>query len=45
MAVYLPQDWPAAVRPPGSEDFEARAVVFPAKLICSPEPAAAAFLQ
>jgi hypothetical protein len=26
MAVYLPQDWPAEVRPPGSEDFEATAV-------------------
>ena len=28
MAVYLPQDWPAEVRPPGSEDFEASAVAW-----------------
>jgi hypothetical protein len=28
MAAYLPQDWPEAVRPPGSEDFEASAVAW-----------------
>ena len=28
MAVYLPHDWPADVRPPGSEDFEASAVAW-----------------
>ena len=28
MAAYLPQDWPDAVRPPGSEDFEASAVAW-----------------
>jgi hypothetical protein len=28
MAVYLPSDWPAEVRPPGSEDFEASAVAW-----------------
>jgi hypothetical protein len=28
MAVYLPQDWPAEVRPPGGEDFEASAVAW-----------------
>ena len=32
---YLPQGWPDGVRPPGSEDFEESAVVFPAKFICS----------
>jgi hypothetical protein len=35
MAAYLPQDWPEAVRPPGSEDFEASAVAFPVKFNCS----------
>lgn len=35
MAVYLPHDWPAEVFPPGSEDFEASAVSFPGKFICS----------
>jgi hypothetical protein len=35
MAVYLPQHRPAEVRPPGSEDFEASAVAFPVKFICS----------
>jgi hypothetical protein len=38
MAVYLPQDWPAEVSPPGSEDFEASAVAFPVKFICSADP-------
>lgn len=28
MAAYLPQDWPDAVLPPGSEDFEASAVAW-----------------
>jgi hypothetical protein len=28
MAVYLPLDWPAEVRPPGGEDFEASAVAW-----------------
>ena len=28
MGVYLPPDWPADVRPPGSEEFEASAVAF-----------------
>jgi hypothetical protein len=38
MAAYLPQDWPEAVRPPGSEDFEASAVAFPVKFICLIDP-------
>jgi hypothetical protein len=28
MSAYLPHDWPAEVGPPGSEDFEASAVVW-----------------
>jgi hypothetical protein len=31
----VPFGWPPAVHPPGSEDFEASAVAFPVKLICS----------
>jgi hypothetical protein len=38
MAAYLPPDWPKAVRPPGSEDFEASAAdrlldVLPAEFV------------
>jgi hypothetical protein len=35
MAAYLPQGWPDGVRPPGSEEFEESAVVFPVEFICS----------
>ena len=33
--VYLTAGWPEAVKPPGSEDWEASAVAFPVKFICS----------
>jgi hypothetical protein len=36
--VYLPTDWPEAVAPPGSQDWEASAVEFPVKFICSADP-------
>jgi hypothetical protein len=36
--VHLPPSWPEAVDPPGSETFEASAVAFPVKLICSARP-------
>ena len=35
MAVRMPSGWPTEVRPPGTEDWEATAVAFPVKLICS----------
>src|ERR1700733_11988831 len=31
----LPAGWPEAVAPPGAEDWEAAAVAFPVKFICS----------
>lgn len=33
--VYLPAGWPEAVTSPGSQDWEASAVAFPVKFICS----------
>jgi len=32
---YLPAGWPETVAPPGSQDWEASAVAFPVKFICS----------
>jgi hypothetical protein len=45
VGAYVPPGWPEGVRPPGSSDFEASAIAFPVKFICSAEPAAVQFLD